>query len=83
MKTCVLSIRDRAVNAFNRPFFSPTTQSGIRAFQDGIGSNESIEKHPEDFDLYFIGEFDDEKGSILPVEPVCVARAQDFVKKSS
>jgi len=36
-----------------------------------------MHRHPEDYSLWILGEFDDATGAMLPVEPVLVARASD------
>lgn len=60
----VFSVRDRAADVFGRPFFVPTTGQAVRAFTDTINSKEDSEmvRHPDDFDLYHLADFDDETG---------------------
>ena len=63
-KLIVLAVRDRAADVFGRPFYVPSLGAGIRSFSDYINSKEDgeMQKHPEDFDLYHLAEFDDESG---------------------
>lgn len=63
-KLQVLSVRDRAAAVFGRPFFAPSVGTGIRSFTDFINAKEEgeMQKHPEDFDLFHLAEFDDESG---------------------
>lgn len=61
----ILSVRDRAANAYGRPIFVAAIGQAIRSFQDEINrvdQNNEMNKHPDDFDLYHLGTFDDETG---------------------
>lgn len=73
----VCSVKDRASELFGRPFFVPSIGHAIRGFTDEI--NRSAEdnqmfKHPDDFDLYHIGEFEEDTGRLVPVaNPIKIA----------
>lgn len=70
----IYAIRDRALDAFNRPFFLPADGAAIRAFQDEINNKESeLSKHPDDYDLYTIGMYDENRGIIRPHDPLQIA----------
>lgn len=61
----VVSIFDNAVGAFNRPFFTPSRGVAIRSFVDEVkrpGDDNSMARHPNDFSLFYLGEFDDVSG---------------------
>ena len=63
----IVSIKDRAADAFNRPFFVPTANMAIRSFMDEVNRDypeNQMFVHPDDFDLYEIGIFDDSNGRI-------------------
>ena len=65
MKMIVVSIKDRAADAFGRPFYVPSTGVAIRSFQDEVNRNSDdnqMFQHPDDFDLFHLGEFDDNTG---------------------
>lgn len=63
MKLVIVAVQDRALAAFNRPFFVPTRGAAIRAFSDEINKTDSpMHAHPDDFDLYELGNWDDETG---------------------
>ena len=86
MKLVVVSVHDSAANAFGRPIFVPTTNIAVRSFQDEVNrsspDNEMF-KHPDDFVMYHLADFDDEIGLISSLErPVVVARAKDLVHPS-
>lgn len=77
----IVSVKDTAAQAFGRPVFVPTTAVAVRSFRDEVNrkdSNEDMAKHPDDFELYEIGSFDDSNGVISCNEPRLVARAKDL-----
>lgn len=68
MRYKVFSIRDRAANVYAQPFFAPTTAVAVRMFTDEVNrsdQNNNLFRHPEDFDLYEIGSFDDNDGELI------------------
>jgi hypothetical protein len=81
----VVSVKDRAADVFNRPFFVPHRNVAIRDFTDEVnrvaGDNQ-LNKHPDDFDLYLLGEFDDSSGSFINNEPQVLVRAKDVLQSS-
>ena len=65
MKMIVCSIKDRAAEAFGRPFFLPAVGVAVRSFQDEVNrpsEDNQVYQHPDDFDLYELGSFDDSNG---------------------
>ena len=67
----IYAIKDRAADAFGRPFFCPTDGVAIRSFMDEVGRQDpenQLFQHPDDFDLYRLGSYDDSDGSFS--EPV-------------
>lgn len=65
MKTQCVAIHDRALDAFGRPFYVQTIGQAVRSFQDELNrahDENNLYKHPEDFDLYHLGEYDDQTG---------------------
>lgn len=66
----VYSIHDQAAEAFINPFFMHNDGLAIRAFQDNVNSKEenNISKHPEQFVLFKLGEYDDKTGLITTLE---------------
>lgn len=65
MKLNICSVKDRAADAFGRPMFVPSTGVAIRSFSDELNRNDAdnqLYNHPDDFDLYEFGVFDDNTG---------------------
>jgi hypothetical protein len=66
MKLVLCSVKDRAADAYGRPMFVPSIGVAIRSFSDEINrtaDDNQLNNHPDDFDLYEFGVFDDNTGS--------------------
>lgn len=60
MKLNIYSIYDSASGLYSRPFFTQSDAESVRSFSDiAIDSDHPIGKHPEDYTLFRIGNFDD------------------------
>lgn len=71
MKYVVIATRDIATNCFDRPFVVPHKGHAVRGFTDAINDPSSnIGKHPEDYELYELGTFDDGTGLFETGVPV-------------
>jgi hypothetical protein len=85
MKVQMYSIYDKAAQAYVTPFFMHNKALAMRAFEDNINSKEenNINKHPEQFSLFCLGELDDSTGLITPKEqPELVCSALELVQPS-
>lgn len=83
MKYLIVAVRDRAADVFAQPMFVATKGSAIRSFADEINSkndNSMLAKHPEDFDLYFLGSYTDTEGSFEVNRPEMIAVGKDLVR---
>lgn len=80
----IVSIYDNAAGAFARPFFVQSHGQAIRSFGDEIkrqAPDNELNRHPMDFALYDIGEYDDGTGKIIqPDTPQVLSRGSDFVE---
>lgn len=64
MNLTIVAIHDRATDAYSTPIFVHTTGQAIRGFQDEINEpNNPMSKHPDDYDLYQLGEYDNATGA--------------------
>jgi hypothetical protein len=58
----VFSIYDSKAAAYLPPFILPRIEMGQRVFSDAINSKDhQFGKHPEDYTLFHLGTFDDER----------------------
>lgn len=65
MQLHVFSVRDKKAEAFLPPFFVRARGEAIRSFVDAATDNKRFGSHPEDYDLYFLGLFDDVSGALI------------------
>lgn len=84
MKLVIVAIRDSAANAFGRPNFVPALGAAVRGFGDEVNrraEDNPLHAHPEDFEMFELGMFDDETAEfVLHEKPRPVARAKDLVR---
>lgn len=78
----VVAIRDVKMNAFSRPWFVPTIGVAVRSFGDECkrdAADNPMWSHPEDFELFHIGMFDEETGKLESlVSPKQLALATQY-----
>lgn len=78
----VCAVRDSAAGVFGQPIFVPSLGVANRSFADEVNrvdANNQLNVHPEDFELFHLGEFDDVEGVLTPRKPVSLARAKDVI----
>lgn len=71
MINVIVSVKDRAADAFGRPAFVPSIGIAIRSFSDEINrdaADNQMFHHSDDFDLYELGSFDDSTGIITMLD---------------
>lgn len=57
------SIRDQKGEVFHPPFYKKTHGEAERDFKQLVSDGKStVSQYPEDFDLYYVGEYDDQTG---------------------
>ena len=81
----LFSIRDSKGEIYNTPFFNRTAGEAERNFKNLVNDEKSqISKYPEDYDLYYLGEYDDLNGKIKSLDtPSHIAKAVNLKDKSS
>lgn len=84
MKFKIFSIKDRAIDAFMRPWYAQSTGQAVRMFQDEINNPQSeMHKHADDYDLYELGDWNEETAEFTQDAergPKQVARGKELVK---
>ena len=66
MKLHIIAVRDRAADVYGQPQFVASVGMAIRSFSDEINRDAAdniLSKHPEDFDLFLLGLYDDQSAS--------------------
>lgn len=82
MKFKIFSVYDLKGEAFGMPLFFAAKGQAVRAFDDQCNDPSStIAKHPGDYTLMEIGEYDDSNGLLVPLtEPASLGTGVDFKK---
>ena len=69
MKIKAYAVYDNKAEAFMQPFFAGNAGLATRTFADNAKNPESIwNRHPNDFVLYEIGEYDENQGILVNYE---------------
>jgi hypothetical protein len=81
MISVIVSVRDTAAEAFGRPMYLQSLGVAIRSFTDEVNREDKdnqLFNHPDDFDLYELGVFDDSIGKYeLRENPTVIVRGKD------
>lgn len=73
------AVFDNKGDVFNTPFFMATNGQALRAFADlAADRNTLVGRHPGDFKLVCVGQFDDQTGVMEPVAHVSLGFASEF-----
>lgn len=83
MELKVYSIRDAKGEIFNPPFYKKTHGEAERDFQTLCRDEKSMpSQYPEDFDLYFLGTYDDVSGKLSPLDtPQHIVKAVNVINR--
>lgn len=69
MQLKIYSIRDSKGEIYNPPFYKKTHGEAERDFTTLCKDEKStVAQYPEDFDLYYLGDYDDVKGTISSLD---------------
>jgi hypothetical protein len=61
----IFTVYDSKLEAYLQPFFMQSKGAAIRAFSDSSNDTQTqFSKHPGDFTLFEIGEYDDQNGNL-------------------
>lgn len=74
------SIKDNKIG-FSQVFVAPNNAAAIRMLEDTCKGENMIAMHPEDFDLYALGDMDDNTGE-LKSEVQFLEKATSFKTKA-
>jgi len=76
MKLKIYAIRDRQTDQYGNPMFLIQHGQAVRSFSDEVNRKEDtngLYRHPEDFDLYYLGEYDSSEGEFETRKPEMIA----------
>lgn len=72
----MFAVRDVKSEGFMTPFFQPTFGLAERMFKEAANDEKSmICKNPEDFSLYYLGEFNNASGELKSEKPKHISDA--------
>ena len=78
------AVYDQKAEAYLRPFFTKTRGQAIRGFVDAVNDpNHEFNKHPDDYTLFYLGEFDETKGELSPATAESLGNALIFLERES
>ena len=82
MKMKLVSVYDAKAQVFTPPMAFPTIGFAERSFVDAVNDPQSqYNKHPEDYTLFRVGEFDDQTGMTENLDtPFSLGVALTFIK---
>lgn len=74
------AVYDKKASAYQRPFAEATDGSATRAFIDAVAQEGSgFARHAGDYELFFVGTFDDAAGLFVSSSPFGLLTAQQAV----
>ncbi|WNK13972.1 MAG: nonstructural protein [Microvirus sp.] len=77
------SVFDKKLVCYSRPWFVLNDAVAVREFGDAVNDpnpSNQWRKHPEDFTLCNLGNFDDSTGEFIPISPEHVIHAAALVR---
>ena len=85
-KLKVYGIVDLKTGIYDRPQFAHTQLAFLRMWEETVNEDgpqaTMIARHPEDFQVYEIAEWDDVKGEITPLPvPISLGKASEYKRK--
>lgn len=81
MVTPMYSIYDERSKMYQAPVVRMNDSVAMRDFETSVKSEGMMAKFPEDFSLFCVGAWDDEKGVVVAVAPSRIAHAMDVIRK--
>ena len=82
MNIKIYAVHDSKAEAYLQPYFAATAGIAVRSFVDCVSdSNHPFGKNPEDYTLFYLGEFDDVTGKLDTSSPTSVGNGLSMVKR--
>lgn len=83
MRLRAFAVFDVKSDSYSAPFWKSTVGQALRDFADLANNKDTtVGRHPEDFKLVQVGEFEDSSGVLFPCEPVSLGFATDHTVKA-
>lgn len=83
MQLKMYSVRDAKAEVYNAPFYKRSHGEAERDFTNAVRDEKNPNsKYPEDFDLFYLGDYDDQTGLVSPLNtPQHIAKAIDVINR--
>ena len=79
MKLQIFTVYDSAAQAYLQPFFLKARGQAVREFSDMVNKDgHQFWKHPQDYTLFYLGEYDEESGTFDTVTPESLGNGVQF-----
>lgn len=77
----MFAVYDSKAGVFAQPFFTHNSATATRGFADQVNKADTqFNNHPEDYTLFLLGEYDDQKGSTTCLTaPQSLGLASEFL----
>lgn len=76
----LIAIYDIKAKMYGKPVCANSHGSAVRSFGDAVNdSSTEYHKHPEDYIMFGIGQYDDQTGEFIQDKPVELAKALSLV----
>lgn len=81
----IYSVKDQKGEVYNQPFFQLTHGEAERSFRSLVNDpKSSVRDYPEDYDLYYLGDFDSTTGLLMPIDtPHHILKAVSCIKPAN
>lgn len=79
----IYSLLDTKLKEFGGLVLGANDEIVKRALREGVPVGSSLEKYPEDFNLYVVGDFDATTGVLSPIQPQLVDNVKVILYPSS
>lgn len=86
MEMKIFSIQDKVADFFMNPFHCRTIGEAERTFTNAVSTldvNNLMSKHPDNFALYYVGEFNEATGVITPRNPELIGHGSSYVNQGN
>ena len=81
MKTEIYAIYDSKAQVYNKPFHQVNQAVAMRTATDlANDSNSEIAKNPEDYTMFYLGNYDDQTAQFDLCEPKSVCKFHELVQ---
>jgi len=79
----VFSVYDSKAQIYSSPWLAMNKSVAIRQFTDSVNDSSLVfNKHPEDYALFHLGDFDDVSGVMISLpSPLSLGLAQEYLNR--